>query len=69
MKWHGTQHHRKPRSKGGLTTPRNISIISQKRHRAWHILFSNWEPSEIAQAINVLYLDPDWEFVPRRKIE
>ena len=60
---HDTKHHRKPRSLGGKTTERNISILSQTKHEAWHTLFQNYSPNEIAYLINTIYLDPDFVFV------
>ena len=60
-----TTHHRKPRSIGGTSDPRNLVRISEKKHAAWHLLFRNLEPDEIAYQINRFYLDPDFEFVVR----
>jgi hypothetical protein len=62
-----TVHHRKPSSIGGSDHPRNLSRLLLKFHRAWHILFKNFRPEEIARLINLYYLDPDYEFVVRRK--
>lgn len=62
-----SRHHRKCRSNGGGDDNRNISYLPLKKHRAWHLLFGNKEPKEIAREINVLYLDPDYEFIVRRK--
>jgi hypothetical protein len=62
-KVHTTKHHRKPRSLGGQTTDRNISMLEQKKHEAWHTLFQNYQPHEIAYLINLHYLDPDFYFI------
>ena len=66
-KRHTTTHHRKPRSLGGKTEPRNISELIQSHHEAWHTLFQNWTPEQIAFAINTYYLDPDFRFVCVKK--
>ena len=62
-----TVHHRKPRSIGGSNYPRNKSMLPLKLHRAWHDLFKNMRPEEIAALINLRYLDPDYEFVVKMK--
>lgn len=60
-------HHRRPRSQGGTDTQRNLSIIPAHKHQAWHLLFDNKSPYEIAAIINAIYLDPDYFFVCKRK--
>ena len=67
-RFHGSNHHRKPSSKGGQTNERNISHVSTKRHQAWHTLFYNLDPEEIASIINRVWLDPDYEFICRKKV-
>jgi hypothetical protein len=62
-----SDHHRKPKSVGGKTTARNISRIPINRHQSWHTLFDNKHPDEIAEIINDIYLDPDYEFVCIRR--
>jgi hypothetical protein len=62
-----SRHHRKPRSIGGTDEERNISNLPIRKHRAWHILFENMTAFEIANEINVRYLDPDWILIPRRR--
>ena len=66
-KRHTTTHHRKPRSLGGTSECRNIVELIQSHHEAWHTLFQNWTPEQIAFAINSYYLDPDYYFVVRKK--
>jgi hypothetical protein len=62
------KHHRKPRSLGGTNDPLNISVVPREKHEAWHLLFSNGTPDQIADIINQFWLDPDWFLVavPRR---
>lgn len=57
------KHHRKPRSIGGDNSNRNISMVNQKMHRAWHTLFKNKTAYEIAELINEFWLDPDYKFI------
>jgi len=66
---HLSKHHRKCLSRKGSNTPTNISIVDEKRHQSWHNIFGNDEPKDIAQHINEVWLDPDWEFIciPRKK--
>ncbi len=61
------KHHRRPRSRNGDDTDRNISIVDIKQHESWHNLFSNLDPYAIAMIISQRWLDPDFEFVVRRK--
>ncbi len=56
-------HHRKPRSNGGTDEERNLSIVLRRKHVAWHMLFGNGSPQEIAAEINKVWLDPDFKFV------
>lgn len=62
-----TEHHRKCRSKGGSNSSHNISMVPQHKHQAYHLLFANHEPPEIARILNNIYIDPDWELIPIRK--
>ena len=58
-----TRHHRLPSSIGGSDDPKNISMISETKHQAWHTLFQNKTAIEICKEINDLYLDPAFELV------
>jgi hypothetical protein len=60
-------HHRKPRSIGGKNDPRNVILLPFAKHEAWHLLFANFTPEQIAEEINRLYLDPDYELIARKK--
>jgi len=62
-----TIHHKKPRSLGGHSDNRNLSFVPKYLHRSWHNLFSNYTPETIASIINEKWLDPDYEFVVRKK--
>ena len=60
-------HHRKPRSLGGSDADFNISIVDERQHKAWHLLFKNMTPDQIANKINGIYLDPDYKLVAERR--
>lgn len=62
-----SRHHRKPRSLGGSNRASNISEVPEHMHRAWHLLFGNKTPEEIASVINHTWLDPDWQMLAVRK--
>jgi len=62
-----SEHHRRPRSLEGKTVPKNISVVSVKKHQAWHLLFRNHPPNIIAEIINKVWLDPDFEMVVVRR--
>lgn len=62
-----TRHHRRPVSLKGSDSFRNISWVSKTRHAAWHTLFGNMTPQDIARTVNSVYLDPDYEFIVRKK--
>ena len=65
-----TNHHRKPKSCGGTNNPRNISKVRRKFHEAYHLLFSNDEPMEVAKKLSEVWIDPDFIMVaiPRNKL-
>lgn len=54
-----TAHHRRCRSHGGGDNPENISYVPEKKHQAWHVLFSNKTPAQIVQLLNDVWLPPD----------
>lgn len=59
-----TRHHRRPRSKGGKNTDENISMVPEKLHQAWHLLFQNDSPAKVAEIINEHWGDPDYAYIP-----
>jgi hypothetical protein len=58
-----SHHHRRPVSLGGTSAEKNISNVSVTKHRAWHILFGNRCPQDIATYINAVWLDTRYKFV------
>jgi hypothetical protein len=63
-----TRHHRKPKCQGGTAAKENISRIPLKKHAAFHTLFpGDWTVERIANELNRVYIDPDWELIPVRR--
>lgn len=58
-----TKHHRVPRSMGGASTDDNISIVKRKHHEAYHLLFLNGSPEDIARYLNEVWIDPKLELI------
>lgn len=54
-----SEHHRRPRSLGGKSTPENISLLPMNKHKAWHVIAKNHPPPIIAKILSKNYLDPD----------
>jgi len=63
------KHHRRPRSRGGGNEPSNISIVREKDHRAYHQLFGNMLPDEMAAMLTDTWIDSNYYMVavPRYK--
>jgi hypothetical protein len=65
-------HHKRPVSKGGhdgqINGIPNKIAVPVKKHQAWHQLFYNSDPETIAQTINEIWLDPEYEFVCRKRL-
>ncbi len=58
-----SRHHRRCRSNHGSNDESNISMVSVKKHQAWHTLFQAMTPEMICDEINRVWLDPDYEFI------
>lgn len=63
-----SRHHKKPRSLGGSDNQKNISIVPQKQHEAWHILFSNLPGDEVIKQINENWIDPHFKVVSEQEL-
>ena len=63
------RHHRKPKSRGGGNHHTNLSTVSQKDHQAYHNLFGNMLPDELAAMLTDTWIDPDYYLVavPRKR--
>jgi hypothetical protein len=62
-----SRHHRLPRSQGGTGHARNISIVCPQKHAAYHRLFQNYLPPQVAAILNEVWIDLDWELVAVRR--
>ena len=62
-----TRHHRRPRSAGGNSKKGNISNVRQVDHVAFHRLFGPGLPHVIAEIINEIWIDPEFELVVRKR--
>lgn len=58
-------HHRLPRSQGGTNSyPKDNCVrVPQALHRAWHLLFRNWLPPDIAKELNKTWISKRWRMV------
>lgn len=61
------RHHRVPRSRRGNGKPLNISIVPIHQHEAFHVLFGNKLPEEIARVLNETWIDPSKMFVVQER--
>ena len=68
------RHHRHPKSRkasysGHINEDRNISVLRHDYHKAYHLLFGNLLPDEMAELLNDVYISPDYYLVafPRKK--
>lgn len=62
-----TKHHRKLKSLGGSDEDRNIAMVKDKKHKAWHIVFSNKTTEQIVWELNNVWLDPDYEITLKKR--
>jgi hypothetical protein len=58
-----TRHHRKCRSNNGGNNKRNIKWLDNRKHEAYHLLFSNMNPQQVAQELSDKYIDPDFHML------
>lgn len=56
-----------PKSLGGDDGNQNISVVPVVKHRAYHALFANGNPYDVAEILNKFWISPDYELVVRRK--
>ena len=57
------KHHRRCKSNGGKGKRRNGSYVSPNDHKAWHTLFENMTPHQIAEVINTLWIERRYKFI------
>ena len=58
-----TKHHILPTSRHGNNNEENIATIKDKKHRAYHQLFSNKSPDEIIRHLVDHYWNGQWKWV------
>jgi hypothetical protein len=61
------RHHRKPRSRGGSNHPSNLVWVKKEQHVAFHRLFGNATPQEVARILNETWIDNDWQLIAIKK--
>ena len=62
-----TKHHRKMRCRGGDDSNDNISMVEEQHHRAFHLLFGNGTPEQIAKKLNDIWLPKDCPVFVKRQ--
>jgi hypothetical protein len=63
MSW----HHRKCKSNGGDTSPGNMVLVQDQKHKAFHLLFQNHPAEIIAEILNQTWIDPQFKLIVRRR--
>lgn len=58
-----TVHYRKPVSTGGTNDPENLSYVKDKHHQAYHLLFANYNPYQVAKILNDKWIDPNYQLI------
>lgn len=57
-------HHRLPRSRGGQSTPENLSIVPKEYHEAYNLLFGgNPTAQEVCKVLNEIWIDPAYRLI------
>jgi len=46
------EHHRRPRSLQGSSSPANIAYVPSEKHKSWHVLVGNMNAYQIANYLN-----------------
>lgn len=62
-----SRHHRHPQSLGGTDEPNNIIMVPVTKHRAWHTLFNNLPPEQIAKTISETWISTDYVMIAVHK--
>ena len=55
-------HHRLPVSRGGDDSERNRVLVPIHLHEAYHRLFGNSTPQEIAKILNETWISTEYQF-------
>lgn len=63
-----SKHHRIMRShKKGVKDRRNVVVVRADHHQAFHLLFRNSYPHQIAEILNKTWIDPNYQFIVVRR--
>ena len=62
-----TRHHRLCKSHGGTGCAKNISLVPEHKHRAFHLIFGNMKPAQIAKCLSDVWVDADYQLVAIRR--
>ena len=62
-----TKHHRIPKSKTPDKRGGAIVSVPSNKHEAYHLLFDNKNPDEIAKILNDTWIDPNWVMIAIKK--
>jgi len=71
-KKHMDRHHRRAQSlflpgEKGKDDPRNISVVPVELHRAYHRLFRNFDPQQVAELLTRDWIDADWVLIAQKR--
>lgn len=58
-----TKHHRKALANGGSDSWDNISMVTEQKHRAFHLCFANFTPEQLAFELNRVWIDTDYVMI------
>lgn len=58
-----SRHHRRPKSLFGSSEPPNTIRVPHKKHEAYHLLFGNKHPTEIALLLTETWIDPAYKMI------
>lgn len=58
-----SRHHRKARINLGDNSDRNLVLVQDKLHRAYHLLFGTKSPEDVAKILTETWIDPDYVMI------
>ncbi len=62
-------HHKKAVSRGGGNDARNLTPPKRTAHEAYHQLFQNMQPPEIAATLTEKWIDPNYVLVAVKRAD
>lgn len=60
-------HHRHPRGRNGSNAEHNKIRVLRSLHEAYHRLFADMMPHEVAKTLNDTWISVEWELVAVRR--